>query len=63
MKNYSWDECNEKAMKIVKELLEAGHFGQDLMFIGMKLQHLGIYACHRNAEVYVKEHPLDEIIT
>jgi len=60
MKNISWDECQKKADAFVVELLKEGHSGQDLVFMGGRLIHAGVYVENRNAEEFVKAHPWDQ---
>ncbi len=57
IKNYSWEECEKKILEIITQMVKDGHSGQDIVFMGTKMMHSGIYVMHRNAEVYTKDNP------
>jgi hypothetical protein len=60
MKNFTWDQCKEKADAFIEQLLKDGHSGQDIVFIGGQLFHAGIFVENRNAKEFVKEHPWNQ---
>lgn len=46
----SWNDCEKKSFEIVKSLIQDGHSGQDLMFMGTRLEYYGLIAAHHERE-------------
>jgi len=46
----SWDDCEKKSFEIVKGLILDGHSGQDVMFMGSRLEYYGLIAAHHERE-------------
>jgi len=53
--NFSWDDCSNEAKSTFDKLVQEGHSGQDIAFIGTQLLNYGIYMIHRQAEEYVQK--------
>lgn len=45
-----WDGCEEESFEIVRALIQKGHSGMDIMFMGTRLEYYGLVAAHHERE-------------